>query len=77
MGLMDEIKAETTCRPEKRWQLFHKTMAELGNKKEQDELLAALDNPAIPISAIFSVLRKRNIGVSQDTLRRWRNDRKS
>jgi hypothetical protein len=77
MGLMDEIKAEVTCQPEKRWQFFHRTMEELGNKKEQDELLAALDNPAIPIAAISSVLRKRNIGVSHDTLRRWRNDRKS
>lgn len=76
MGLMDEINAETNRKPEKRWQYFHLIMEELGDKKEQDELLAALDNPAIPIAAISSVLRKRNIGVSHDTLRRWRNDRK-
>ena len=76
MGFLDEINQEITGQPEKKWEFFHKTMAELGEKKEQEEFVKALDNSAIPISAISSVLKKRGIGVSHDTLRRWRNDRK-
>ena len=77
MGFLEEVSVEANCKPEKRWEFFHATMDKLGDKKEQDEFLAALDNSAIPIAAISSVLRKRNIGVSHDTLRRWRKDRKS
>ena len=64
MGFLDEINQEITGQPEKKWEFFHETMAELGEKKEQEEFVKALDNSAIPISAISSVLKKRGIGVA-------------
>ena len=77
MGLLDEIEQDIKSQPQKKWGFFNKTMVEIGDKKEQDEFIAALDNETIPLTAIYSVLKKRGITVSQDTLRRWRNDRKS
>jgi hypothetical protein len=74
MGFTEEIDQEIKGQPEKKWEFFHRTMAEIGDKEEQEEFTKALNNPAIPISAISSVLKKRGIGVSHDTLRRWRND---
>jgi hypothetical protein len=77
MGLLDEIKQEAVDRGSRGTIRYEETMAQFTSEADKKGFLEALDNQAISISVICTVLKRRNIIVSDSTVRKWRIARKS
>ena len=72
-GFLEEVHAATT-RPTA--SLFDQVCAALG-PDDWAEFLTALDDPAVPYTALETVLAGRGVPVSDSTLRTWRQKRAS
>ena len=70
-GFLEEVTA-ATARPT--GSLFDQVCAVLG-PDDWAEFLTALDDPAVPYTALEMVLTKRGVPVSDSTLRVWRRKR--
>ena len=70
-GFLEEVAAATT-RPTA--SLFDRVCAAL-DADDRAEFLTALDDPAVPYTALETVLVGRGVPVSDSTLRTWRQKR--
>ena len=77
MGLLDEIEQEAINRGSRGAIRFEETIAKFTSEADKKGFLEALDNHAISISVIVTVLKRRGIIVSDSTVRKWRIARKS
>ena len=73
-GFLEEVQAATT-RPASS-KLFDRVCAAL-DADDRAEFLVALDDPAVPYTALETVLSGRGVPVSDSTLRTWRQKRAS